>query len=79
MKVTTSVIAERKGGFIAEAIELKEINAKVDTMTKIEYDDQDPTKVTFIYEDANGKVFPKLIDLAEFGLDINYVLVKIRA
>ncbi len=79
MKVTTSVIAERKGGFIAEPIELKEINVKVDTMTKIEYDNQDPTKATFIFEGSNGGLCSKPVNLAEFGLDINYVLEKIRA
>jgi hypothetical protein len=79
MKVTTSVIAERKGRFSPEPIDFKEINMKADIMTAFEYDDQDLTKVTFIYEDANGKLNPQPVDLAKFGLDVNYILETVRA
>jgi hypothetical protein len=79
MKVTTSVIAERKGRFSPEPIDFKEINMKADIMTAFEYDDQDLTKVTFIFEGSNGGLCSKPVNLAEFGLDINYVLEKIRA
>jgi hypothetical protein len=78
MKVTTSVITERRGRF-CPPIDFKEINMKADIMTSFEYDDEDLTKVTFIHEDANGKLNPQLVDLAKFGLDVNYILETVRA
>jgi hypothetical protein len=59
-------------------IDFEEIKIKSDSNTVFEFDDAKPNLITFIYVDANGKVFPKQVDLSEFGLDYNYVLDKIR-
>lgn len=56
----------------------EDIDIKSDSNTKFEFDDSKPTLITFIFEDANGKMFPKIIDLSKFGLDYNYVLNKIK-
>ena len=59
-------------------IDFEEIKMKSDSNTRFEFDDTKPSEITFIQVDANGKVFPKQIDLSEFGLNYNYVLDKIR-
>jgi len=59
-------------------IDFAEIKCWSDASTAFEFDDTKPSLITFIYEDADGKIFPKEVDLSEFGLDYNYVLDKIR-
>ena len=78
MKITTNVLKEREVKSNIGLIEFKEINMKADILTSFEYDTDEPTKVTFIYEDANGKFFRKDVDLSEFNLDINYILNILR-
>lgn len=57
-----------------QVIQFEKIGMSADIFTKIEYDENEPKKVTFSYTDAIGQTGSKNVNLSDFGLDINYIL-----
>ncbi len=59
-------------------IDFPEISMKSDCSTEFEFDDNNEHYVKFTFTDANGQKDSKEFDLSKFGLDVTYIIDKIK-